>query len=113
MRIYIAGKITGLEDNIVSYKFKESFLNLRSKGYSVITPAVLLGFKGFEHEEYMHICYAMIDVCDAVFMQKDWQNSKGARMELQYAADHQKEIFYEDEHTREEEFPIIHGITWR
>ena len=50
----------------------------------------------------MHICYAMIDVCDAVYMQKDWQQSKGARMELQYAKDWKKQIIYEDENTHED-----------
>lgn len=55
-----------------------------------------------EHEDYMHICYAMIDVCAAVYMQKDWQQSKGTRMELQYAKDKKKLIIYEDESTRED-----------
>ena len=64
--------------------------------------AVLALNEGFEHEDYMHICYAMIDVCDAVYMQKDWQQSKGARMELQYAKDWKKQIIYEDETTRED-----------
>ena len=71
-----------------------------------MSPAVLVLNEGFEHEDYMHICYAMIDVCNAVCMQKDWQNSIGARMELQYAADHRKKIIYEDFSTKESGFPI-------
>lgn len=51
----------------------------------------------------------MIDVCDAVYMLSDWQQSKGARQELQYAADTRKEIAYQDESTKEENFPILHG----
>jgi hypothetical protein len=45
----------------------------------------------------------MIDICDAVYMLSDWQKSKGARMELQYAEDWGKAILYEDESTREGE----------
>ena len=66
-----------------------------------MSPTVLVLNEGFEHEDYMHICYAMIDVCDAIYMQKDWQQSKGARMELQYAKGWKKQILYEEESTRE------------
>ena len=67
-----------------------------------MSPAVLASNDVFEHSDYMHVCLAMIDVCDAVYMQKDWRNSKGARMELQYARKCKNKIFYEDESTRED-----------
>lgn len=109
MKIYIAGKITGESESSVQNKFFSAKADLIKKGHKVMSPAVLSGNQDFEHEDYMHICFAMIDVCDAVYMLKDWQTSKGARMELQYAADHRKEIFYEDETTREKNFPIVYG----
>lgn len=109
MKIYIAGKVTGLETEKVFKKFQKAFKHLQNQGHSVMTPDVLCEFTGFEHEDYMHVCYAMIDRCDAVYMLSDWQQSKGARMELQYAADHQKAIIYEDEATKEENFPILYG----
>ena len=42
-------------------------------------------------------------------MLKDWQTSKGARQELQYAADLRKEIIYQDKATIEPSFPIVYG----
>ena len=102
MKFYIAGKVTGLEKDDMFKKFFESRKLLKKDGHLVMSPAVLALNEGFEHEDYMHICYAMIDVCDAVYMQKDWQQSKGARMELQYAKDWKKQIIYEDETTRED-----------
>lgn len=102
MKVYIAGKVTGLQKDEIFKKFYESGKQLKKDGHTVMSPAVLVLNEGFEHEDYMHICYAMIDVCDAVFMQKDWQDSKGARMELQYAKDWKKLIIYEDESTRED-----------
>lgn len=102
MKFYIAGKVTGLEKAEIFKKFYESGKQLKKDGHLVMSPAVLALNEGFEHEDYMHICYAMIDVCDAVYMQKDWQQSKGARMELQYAKDKKKLIIYEDESTRED-----------
>ena len=101
MKVYIAGKITGLEESEVLKKFNESVSQLKNQGCITMSPAVLASNGGFEHSDYMHVCFAMIDVCDAVYMQKDWRDSKGARMELQYARKCKKRILYEDESTRE------------
>lgn len=102
MKVYIAGKVTGLKKTEILSKFYKSRKQLKEEGHTVMSPSVLVLNEGFEHEDYMHICYAMIDVCDAIYMQKDWQNSEGARMELQYAKDKKKLIIYEDESTRED-----------
>ena len=109
MKIYIAGKITGETESDIQNKFFAAKTNLIRQGHKTMSPAVLTANQDFEHEDYMHICYAMIDVCDAVYMLSDWQKSKGTRMELQYAADHQKEIMYEDESTKEPSFPIVYA----
>lgn len=81
MKIYIAGPITGVPD----YKqhFTAAEKRLRDAGHVTMNPAILP--EGFEHHEYMHICYAMIDVCEAVYMLTDWRNSKGALMEYNRA----------------------------
>ena len=102
MKVYIAGKVTGLEKAEVFKKFNESVSQLKKQGYITMSPAVLASNEGFEHSDYMHVCFAMIDVCDAVYMQKDWRNSKGARMDLQYAKKCKKRILYEDASTRED-----------
>jgi hypothetical protein len=60
-----------------------------------MNPAILP--EGFEHQDYMEICYKMIDACDAVVFLRDWQGSKGARMEMEYQADQGKEILFYDE----------------
>lgn len=101
MKVYIAGKVTGLENSDIFKKFHESGKQFKKNGHLVMSPAVLILNEGFEHSDYMHICFAMIDVCDAVYMQKDWQQSKGARMELRYAKNSKKQILYEDERTKE------------
>jgi hypothetical protein len=109
MKIYIAGKITGEQKAEVEEKFRSASCKLKSEGHLPFTPNVLPDFPEVAHSDYMHICFAMIDICDAVYMLKDWQKSKGARMELQYAAEWKKKIFYEDESIREDGFPVVHG----
>ena len=109
MKIYIAGKISELPRQEVDAKFEEAKRKLLEKGYSVFIPTVLPDYADVPHSDYLRICYAMIDVCDAVYMLKDWQESRGARMELQYAADWRKEIIYEDKATIEPTFPIVYG----
>ena len=109
MKIYIAGKITGQERTAMIIKFEAAAMHLKAQGHHPFIPCVLPEYDDVPHEDYLHVCYAMIDICDAIYMLSDWQQSKGARMELQYAADHKKEILYEDESTKEENFPIVYG----
>lgn len=109
MKIYIAGKITGLDREAVIAKFAVIAAKLTEQGHEPFVPCVLPDYLDVPHGDYMHVCYAMIDICDAIYMLKDWQESKGARMELQYAADWQKKIIYEDDASREEGFPKMYG----
>lgn len=81
MKFYIAGKITGLPN--FEEKFEDATKTLEAEGHIVMNPALLS--KGFEHDDYMHICYAMIDVCDAVYLLDNWKDSKGANLEHDYA----------------------------
>ena len=111
MKVYIAGKITGLDRKSVLDKFEAARKELAAQGHSVFVPTVLPEYGDVPHEDYMHVCYAMIDICDAIYLLDDWQDSEGARDECQYAADLRKKIIYEDEATREPDFPYyITGI---
>lgn len=83
MKVYVAGKITGKPGYHAD--FERAARALRKKGHEVLIPSVLPELPSLTHDDYMHICYAMIDVCDAVYMLPDWKDSKGARMERVYA----------------------------
>ena len=92
MKIYIAGKITDCTD----YKelFSRAEMELRLAGHTVLSPAILPD--GFDWGDFMHICKAMIDCCEAVFLLQNWQNSRGARQEMEYATNARKKILYEE-----------------
>ncbi|MDY2756465.1 MAG: DUF4406 domain-containing protein [Candidatus Treponema excrementipullorum] len=83
MKIYIAGKITG--DPKYREKFEKVASSLRGHGFSVMNPACLSEDKEFCWDDYMAITAAMQERCEATVLLPDWQDSKGARIELQTA----------------------------
>lgn len=91
MKIYVAGKITGL-DNFREI-FEKAVKKLKKNGHNVMNPAALPG--GFEYEEYMKICFAMIDACEAVYFLDNWQDGPGAIREHKYASSQNKILMFE------------------
>jgi len=91
MKFYIAGKITGLKN----YKdnFNKAEEKLKDAGHLCMNPSILP--EGFPWEIYMPICYSMIDACDCIYMLKNWADSRGAKLELEYAKGNNKQIIYE------------------
>lgn len=91
MKIYIASKITGLENYKELFDAKQK--ELEAQGHIIMNPAAFgSACPGFEHHEYMQVCYAMIDVCEGVHFFGDWTKSKGAMMEFKYAHQRGKTI---------------------
>lgn len=101
MKVYIAGKITGLNRASAELKFQSAAGGLARKGHDEFYPTVRPDYESISYEDYMHICFAMIDICDSICLLDNWQNSEGARMELEYVKDHGKRILFEDEATKE------------
>ncbi len=95
-KIYIVGKIT--DDPGYRAKFARAEKSLTLQGHVVLNPAWMP--EGFEYEDYMTVCFAMITVCDALYMLPDWKDSPGARREYDFAIEHAKEIMYAPESTR-------------
>lgn len=92
MKVYIAGKITGDPD--YWDKFQRAAVKIRAEGHKVISPTCLPD--GLAQDQYMHICYAMIDVAEAVYFLSDWKESGGAPDEHRYAHHVGKIVRYED-----------------
>lgn len=80
MKIYISGKITG--DPGYHYHFRKAEAELYKRGDIPINPAALP--EGMTPADYMRICFAMIDVADAVVFLPDAAESAGARLEREY-----------------------------
>lgn len=89
MKLFLSGPITG--DPGYKRKFQKAAEHYRLRGYTVVSPAVLP--PGLRHEEYLHICKAMVDICDGIALLPGWEESPGARIEETYARKKNKKIF--------------------
>lgn len=99
MKVYIAGKITG--DPNYKAKFGRAKTELEKQGNIVLDPAILP--EGMTPEDYMRICFAMIDCADAVAFLPDYYESRGAYLECRYCRYVGKAVIFLPEHSKEEE----------
>lgn len=92
MKVYISGSMAS-RPNEYHEVFKKAEEELKKYGHTIINPSILP--RGLVHTKYMPICLAMVEAADAVFMLDGWENSKGAKLERDYAEYQGKTIFYE------------------
>ena len=92
--IYISGQITGMEREDARELFRKASEIWLKKGWLVVNP--------MEHEPdgwswgaYMRMDIKMLCDCTAIYMMKNYKNSKGALCELMVAEQLGLKIFYE------------------
>jgi hypothetical protein len=91
MKVYISGGISN--DFNYMEKFKKAEDKLTAMGHIALNPCWIKA--GLSYEQHMHIDLAMVDVADALYMLKDWEDSKGAKIERQHGLKNGKKIYYE------------------
>lgn len=107
--IYISGKITG-DDNYRT-KFAMAENRLIRDGYDVLNPVEVgdrldrlhqaLGRAAPTWSEYMKKCILLISDVKEVYVLRDWQESRGARLEHYIASELGINIVYEEEATED------------
>lgn len=83
MRIYVAGPVTGIEENNRP-AFERARVMLADAGFSVLVPHDLVR-GGETWRQCMRVCLSAMLACDGVCALEGWQASKGAKLELKVA----------------------------
>lgn len=84
-KIYISGKITGLNPDQAFSLFNNAELFLTDEGWDVINPMTISHEHDKSWESYMkNDLKALLD-CEAIYMLNDWHTSKGANIEYNLA----------------------------
>jgi hypothetical protein len=78
--IYIAGPVTGVEK--YWEPFEKAQDEIEAAGFIALSPTWQP--KGMSNEQYMRICFAMIDSADGVLFLPGWNKSLGALLERNY-----------------------------
>lgn len=88
-RIYIAGPITGTSDYESRFRDYEASIRDWMPDAEVVNPVrITEPIQNFSHEEIMRVCIAALSCCNMIFLMRGWENSEGAKEELQYVYDH-------------------------
>lgn len=94
MKVYISGPISS--DDFYKIHFARAEEELKEAGYEVVSPVVdeddgvLVTYKEFIDHDLQ-----LLADCDAIYMLRNWQKSKGARLEHQYARTTEMWIAYQ------------------
>lgn len=99
-KIYIAGK---LNDNSIYYvknlhAMCKCAIEIQSLGYAVFIPGLnfLMGFLDgdYEYDDYFNNDVPFLECCDAVFLVKGWESSKGVNREIEIAKEKGIPVFH-------------------
>jgi hypothetical protein len=85
MKIYIAGKITGLVYEDALRTFNEAEEMLKQQGFEPVNPMRENGLDGdgveYPWADYMRRDIPHLLACEAIFLLDTWPHSRGARLE--------------------------------
>lgn len=102
MKIFISGPISGNPN--FQERFKEAEIIILKRNHVPINPAAfhkIPAFEYFNRAECQKIEFAMLECCDGIYMMEGWSNSRGARLEHDYAKVLGLSIFYFDDPSRD------------
>ena len=77
MRVYIAGKVSGLPKGETFIKFAQAEYWLRQQGHETVNPLRLCS-SSWTWERCMRVCIPELMKCDAICLLHDWAESRGA-----------------------------------
>lgn len=98
MKIYISGKISGIEE-IAPLLFAEAEIELKKQGFKVVNPLTINHDHDLSWESYMKEDIKEMCDCQAIYMLSNWYNSRGAIIEHDLAKKLKFKMIYQKELT--------------
>ena len=86
-KCYIAGQISGLDSEEYINNFEKAKQEVVALGYEPISPLDLEHGNSESWEDYMKLDLKALIDCDYIYMLNNWNNSRGAKIELRIAMD--------------------------
>lgn len=96
MKIYISGRITGINHKIAEGMFEQAEKFLSDQGHTPINPMRIKHDHGKSWEEYMLEDIRALFGCEAIFMLCNWGQSRGARIEYQIAREMGLRVMFQE-----------------
>lgn len=93
-KVYISGKITGLDIHVAKQKFEEAAITVFKMGMVPVNPFALNHEGNTEWEHFMITDIVALIECDAIYMLPNWRESQGARIEHGIALNRKMPIYY-------------------
>ena len=99
MKIYLSGKITGLDKEIYTRQFERAESFYKTSGFDVINPVkigeeILKQNPSATWEDFMQKDLEALRTCTHIVLLEGWEESKGAKMEKAEAEKMGLEIMY-------------------
>ena len=89
--VYIAGMVTGLPYEDVVKKFNKAEELLLDRRFIVMNPTKLIP-KDTDWSTALYLCKKILRCCDVIALLSDWDESRGAIVEKEFAEDMNLEI---------------------
>lgn len=80
---------------VFTAKFHEAHWECRMAGYDVCNPLLLPHNHDKSWKNYMREDLFALKLCDAIYMLKGWEESRGARIEHWFAKRYGKQVIYQ------------------
>ena len=93
--VYVAGKYSGNVETNIKHAEKVS-IDLIRQGYAVITPHKNTAYYDIDYDTIIKMDLEILSRCDIIYMLKGWEESKGAKIEYDFARKEGINIFYEN-----------------
>lgn len=94
-KVYISGPITGHDKQEVAQRFEAAKKLFQNTEYKPISPLENGLPASATYEEHMFRDLEMLAECEAIFMLKGWERSKGCKIEFGFAMSNKITIIFE------------------